>query len=49
MPTGPITVKIITEPWLIPYIQLCTFFMKRGWELDEKAVKAKMLTGIKVT
>ena len=49
MPTGPITVKINTESWLIPYITLCIFFMKRGWELDEEAVKAKILTGIKVS
>ena len=49
MPTGPITVKIGTEPWVVPYIKLCIFFANRGWELDEKSFNAKILTGIKAT
>lgn len=48
MPTGPTTVKITTEPWLLTYVKLCVFFMKRGWELDEEAFKAKVLTGIRM-
>lgn len=49
MPTEPITVKIGLEPWVLPYVNLCIFFMKRGWECDEEAVKTKILTGITVT
>jgi len=49
MPTEPITVKLRPEPWVVPYVTLCIYFMKRNdWLPDFESVKNKVFTGIKV-